>query len=953
MSKQNKFFAAATTAALVASAIVPVASAAEFKDANQIAPWATEAVETLAAKDIIGGNPDGSFNPKGNVTRAEAAKMFKVALDLPVQGTESFTDVKDGQWFQDVIIAVSNAGIVDGMGNGLFVPNGKLTRAEAAKMIVKAYGFEGEADLSKFADADKVAGKWFEAPLSTAVATGIIAGKGNLLAANDSITRQEFAVMLTRAIDTAQEANTEELLAAVEKATTALDTAVKALNTVVKANEIALAKAEVVAAKEAVTALEKSVVDAKDVMTTELTAKTTAAIATAKKAIEATEAVIVKAEEDAKVLAVESIKGINATQVEIKFNKPVDKTTVLDANGKLVANVANFVELGTAKTITEADLTGELSKDGKTLVVTAAGTDRFEGRYDITIDGLKDQNGKAMVKYVGKTVEFGKDTVAPVVTGTERISASQVKVLFSEPVTFAAGAVTADTLNVKAEGAAVAALAKTAVTEVVIDLSDASIAVGKEVKLTFNGVEDAAGNLISPQPTSVTIKKESSDVQAPSLVAVAQTGINTFTLTFDKVTTLAKNGVTLSDATVKSVEKVSDTVYKVTTNENLKGLQRVTVLKGKATNIDGIATTADLSKTVTFVTDETAPKATSKLVTVNGMEYIELTFDKNVELKGAKRVTIAGTYVDNFVTKTLAPVDVVAQYADAKQENKKVVLLPLTNKDLAIKGATYDVKIVNKAEANGIVSEAGKAIEELTAKFTRGENTPVAETNKAVVKSAEFKAVANNNDQVKVVFTIDGEHTLDGQTATNVNNYSVSGAVIESVTLEPATTTVDDVKVTTQTAILNLQKNSNTFTGVRNATVKGIKVAGSTIAMEETALRTEALTENVRPTLTSVVLTDGKNITLTFSEAIETETLNAAAFDVKVGEVLEEGATASVVGGKVIITLEDSLTNEELVKTITVAPTQSKTDNASNFVVKDTAGNALEIFDVRVAAIAQ
>ena len=48
MTKQNKgrkFFATTATAALVASAIVPVASAAEFQDAASISSWAKEAVQ--------------------------------------------------------------------------------------------------------------------------------------------------------------------------------------------------------------------------------------------------------------------------------------------------------------------------------------------------------------------------------------------------------------------------------------------------------------------------------------------------------------------------------------------------------------------------------------------------------------------------------------------------------------------------------------------------------------------------------------------------------------------------------------------------------------------------------------------------------------------------------------------------------------------------------------------
>ena len=59
MAKQNKgrkFFAASATAALVASAIVPVASAAQFNDENKISGYAKEAVKSLVDTGVIKGD---------------------------------------------------------------------------------------------------------------------------------------------------------------------------------------------------------------------------------------------------------------------------------------------------------------------------------------------------------------------------------------------------------------------------------------------------------------------------------------------------------------------------------------------------------------------------------------------------------------------------------------------------------------------------------------------------------------------------------------------------------------------------------------------------------------------------------------------------------------------------------------------------------------------------------
>ncbi|KQO13751.1 S-layer homology domain-containing protein [Paenibacillus sp. Leaf72] len=47
-----------------------------FKDSDQIAAWAKGAVQGLVEKAVIGGRPDGTFQPKANLTRAEAVTLF-------------------------------------------------------------------------------------------------------------------------------------------------------------------------------------------------------------------------------------------------------------------------------------------------------------------------------------------------------------------------------------------------------------------------------------------------------------------------------------------------------------------------------------------------------------------------------------------------------------------------------------------------------------------------------------------------------------------------------------------------------------------------------------------------------------------------------------------------------------------------------------------------------------
>jgi len=53
-----------------------------FTDAASIGSWAKEAVTGAYSLGVIKGNPDGSFNPVGNATRAEGLTMLLRLMDM-------------------------------------------------------------------------------------------------------------------------------------------------------------------------------------------------------------------------------------------------------------------------------------------------------------------------------------------------------------------------------------------------------------------------------------------------------------------------------------------------------------------------------------------------------------------------------------------------------------------------------------------------------------------------------------------------------------------------------------------------------------------------------------------------------------------------------------------------------------------------------------------------------
>ena len=124
------------------------AASKDFTDAADIVN--KDAVSTMVALGVINGKEDGStFDPKGNVTRAEMAKMICVALNggldpiLGTKDTPSFTDIK-GTWAEKYIEYCVSLNIINGRNDGTFGPTDTVTSTEAAKMILATLGYKGD-----------------------------------------------------------------------------------------------------------------------------------------------------------------------------------------------------------------------------------------------------------------------------------------------------------------------------------------------------------------------------------------------------------------------------------------------------------------------------------------------------------------------------------------------------------------------------------------------------------------------------------------------------------------------------------------------------------------------------------------------------------------------------------------------------------------------------------------
>ena len=186
--------------ALVMTLSLAVSANAAFKDVKDINETYAVSAEVLANLGVFKGYEDGSFNPKGDITRAEvAAIVYRIytgdVKDVQAKNYETynkFADMAGAGWAKGYIGYCANAAFIKGYPDGNFKPAGKVTGYEALTMILRAVGYDKN---NEFTGAD-----WALNVAQIAQKNGILDNvKGVDL--NAPATREVVAELLFRAIN--------------------------------------------------------------------------------------------------------------------------------------------------------------------------------------------------------------------------------------------------------------------------------------------------------------------------------------------------------------------------------------------------------------------------------------------------------------------------------------------------------------------------------------------------------------------------------------------------------------------------------------------------------------------------------------------------------------------------------------------------------------------------------
>lgn len=111
--------------------------------------------------------------------------------------SRSFRDLDTTKWYHEAIDTMLREGLMNGTGNGLFEPNGTLTRAMLVTILWRSEGKPAASAQTSFTDVP--AGAYYAEAVRWAAANGVVKGVSSTeFGPSKNITRQELVTILWR-----------------------------------------------------------------------------------------------------------------------------------------------------------------------------------------------------------------------------------------------------------------------------------------------------------------------------------------------------------------------------------------------------------------------------------------------------------------------------------------------------------------------------------------------------------------------------------------------------------------------------------------------------------------------------------------------------------------------------------------------------------------------------------
>ena len=986
--KYQKFVATAATATLVAAAIVPTASAAGFNDTSNYDKETLAELDRAVELGFVKGFENGDFKPADYVTRGQVAKILarhiaaEEGYDTDLNGlkkyvedfeiTDGFSDVSEKRdselYFASLI--VKDAEVFTGNEKQQLLPEKNITRQQMAKVLVNAFGLEGTDEEVEISDLDK-ATKEFQEYIVILAQNGVT--KANPYKPGEAVKRIQMASFSVRAYDASPAADLVEVAALEVKDATTLAVSVTEANKDLTAENF------------------KVQVDGKEVEVKAVASNgdgsihtlTIASLDGKKGEVEVNG---VKKAYDFTATVVESIKAINASELQVHFSQAVDATSA--------KNVKNYNIKINNNEIKETDIADiAVSKDGKVATILLDQTEvafRNGDKYVVqTNDAILSKEGKKIEKFVTTEATFS-ETAAPTLVKTS-YGNDKLTFTFDRPVdaNTPVSLVKVDGIDIdnaklvpvsKHEANNKVALKTAGDYSYTVDIvkSEAKAQAKKlgEHEVVIFDVQDTA--LANPSKASVLTGSYTvtDQVTAPEVTGIEAVNAN-------RIFVHTNTSVDLTNANVQvnkgahtftkgtgsiSTSTETETYAEAGSKDGKPGIWVVVTdaKKGEANplyraneaSVDLTVTVENYSKdgligkkstqNVTLTKNDTKPVVENTVLkkdnTNNNIDTLVVTFTN--ELAKIDGTALAALASDDFVVRNKEGI-IVTNLA-ANVDKKEIKITSTTNQEL--KDAPYTVefkegKFKNLEDRNNVATYLANTVKNPT--FTVSVGTEVGSN----FQYKEFDAQNNSSvDLLNNSLTINYPAEMS-DSARDVANYTLDGKAL------PAGTTVDFIG-NRETVKIVFPKNTFTNdTKYKLGITTNVKTESGSIIVD--SLQTKAPAEiifdvkdNVKPELASAVYYVGTNeinsktttdqIEVTFNEAIKFDAAKAPEqdFAVEINGSLNKVTAVETVAGKntkLKLTLTKPVSVSQA-STITIVPEANK-ETIKETAVTDMANN--------------
>lgn len=162
-------------------------------------------IERLADLKIINGYEDGTFKPQQPILRKHVFAMISRSEGFSLEAIrpmKPFNDLSKNDGYYEIIKQFYEAGVIDGNGN-LMNPEKNLTRAQLAKILVNTFHLEMQGAERNFNDVSPLNESYRY--IQILASHGITTGSNGSFMPSQPVTRQHFALFLSRTMDALKE----------------------------------------------------------------------------------------------------------------------------------------------------------------------------------------------------------------------------------------------------------------------------------------------------------------------------------------------------------------------------------------------------------------------------------------------------------------------------------------------------------------------------------------------------------------------------------------------------------------------------------------------------------------------------------------------------------------------------------------------------------------------------